>query len=33
MELTQEKIESLENTFPNMYLNGFEQIRKTEANN
>ena len=31
MELTQERIESLANTFPNMYLNSFEQIRKTKV--
>ena len=30
IELTQERIESLANTFPNMYLNAFEQIRKTK---
>ena len=30
MELTQERIESLTNSFPNMYLNAFEQIRKTK---
>ena len=30
MELTQVRIESLASTFPNMYLNAFEQIRKTK---